>query len=459
MEPMGRCHVVALPYPGRGHINPMMNLCNLLASRSDHLLITFVVTEEWLGFIGSEPKPANIRFRTIPNVLPSELVRAADMLSFVEATLTKMEEPFEQLLDRLEPPPTIIMTDVCISWAIEVGNRRNIPVAALWPMPVSVFSFIYHFDLLVQNQHYPVDLSERGNERVDYIPGISSIRLADLPTIFYKNKQNFLNQVIKIISPVSKSQFFLFTTIFELEAEVINALRPKLPMPMYSFGPLIPHFTLGDNASNHMSTPNDTDYHKWLDSQPQGSILYISMGSYLSVSSTQMDEIAAGLHASGVKYLWVERGEASRLKEARGDTGMVVPWCDQLKVLSHSSIGGFWSHCGWNSTMESVFAGVPMLTFPILMDQVTISKFIVEDWRIGWRVKREWGMENLARREEITDIVRRFMDLESPERQEMSRRARELQVISRQAIAEGGSSEDNVNAFIRDILRLTRTRS
>ncbi|XP_059660288.1 UDP-glycosyltransferase 87A2-like [Cornus florida] len=458
MEPIGRCHVVALPYPARGHINPMMNLCKLQASRSHDLLITFVVTEEWLGFIGSESKPANLRFGTIPNVLPSELVRASDMLGFVEATLTKMEEPFEKLLDRLEPPPTVIMADVCVSWAIIVGNRRNIPVAALWPMPVAVFSFIYHFDLLVENQHYPFDLSERGDELVDYIPGISSTRLADLPTIFYKSQRHFMSQGIKMISDVSKAQFCLFSSILELEAQVINALRPKLPIPMYSFGPLIPHFTLEDqeNAPDHMTSHNDTNSRKWLDSQPQGSVLYISMGSYFSISSAQMDEIVAGLSAIGVRFLWVARGEASRLKEACGDSGMVVPWCDQLKVLCHSSVGGFWSHCGWNSTMESVFAGVPMLTFPMHMDQVPISKTIVEDWRIGWRVlKREVGMENLVGREEIADLVRRFMDLESPERREMIRRVRELQGISRQAIAKGGSSEVNLGVFIRDILQLS----
>ncbi|XP_059660282.1 UDP-glycosyltransferase 87A1-like [Cornus florida] len=460
IEPMGRCHVVALPYPGRGHINPLINLCKLLVSRSsDDLLITFVVTEEWLSFIGSEPKPANIRFRTIPNVLPSELVRSADMPSFIDAVLTKMEEPFEQLLDRLEQPPSLIMADVFVPCAVNVGKRRNIPVAAICPTSVSVFSVFYHFDLLVHNQHYPFDVSERGDERVGYIPGISSIRLVDLPTIFYESEQLLYNAV-EMISHVDKAQFLLFTSIFELEAHVFNALKAKMPIPMYSFGPLIPHFTLGDGASDQMASHNDTNYHKWLDSQPQGSVLYISMGSFLSVSSAQMDEIAAGLRASGLRFLWVACGEASRLTEACGDAGMVVPWCDQLKVLCHSSVGGFWSHCGWNSTMESVFAGVPMLTFPLLMDQVPISKTIVEDWRIGWRVmKREGRMENLVGREEIADLVRRFMDLESAERQEMTRRARELQKISRQAMVKGGSSEVNLSAFVRVISQLTRTLS
>uniref|UniRef100_A0A2N9FID6 Uncharacterized protein n=1 Tax=Fagus sylvatica TaxID=28930 RepID=A0A2N9FID6_FAGSY len=103
-EPNTVCHVVAMPYPGRGHINAMMNFCKLLASKSADILISFVVTEEWLGFIGSDPKPTNIRFATVPNVIPSEYIRGKDFAGFVEAVNTKVEAPFEELLDRLEPP-------------------------------------------------------------------------------------------------------------------------------------------------------------------------------------------------------------------------------------------------------------------------------------------------------------------------------------------------------------------
>ena len=152
------CHVVAMPYPGRGHINPMMNLCKLLTSQKPDILITFVVTEEWLGFIRSETTPDNIRLATIPNVVPSELVRAADMDGFIDAIMTKMEAPFERLTDRLEPPPSLIVADTFLPWAVRVANRRSIPAASFWPMPASLFSVFQHFDLFAQNGHYPVDL-------------------------------------------------------------------------------------------------------------------------------------------------------------------------------------------------------------------------------------------------------------------------------------------------------------
>lgn len=156
-----------------------------------------------------------------------------------------------------------------------------------------------------------------------------------------------------------------------------------------------------------------------------------------------------------VKYLFVTRGDTSRFggegDDGCGYGGMVVPWCDQLRVLRHASIGGFWTHCGLNSTLEAVYAGVPMLTFPIFWDQVPNSKQIVEDWGVGWRVAKKSDV--LVTRDEISELVRKFMDLGSDERKKMKKRASELREKCLEAIAEGGSSTKDIDAFIKDISR------
>ncbi|KAL4600191.1 hypothetical protein ACB092_11G180100 [Castanea dentata] len=331
------CHVVAMPYPGRSHINAMMNLCKLMASKTADILIGFVVTEEWLGFISSEPKPpAKIRFATVPNCIPSEVSRGKDFPGFMNAVNTKMEVHFEELLDRLQQPVKAIVADTHL---------------------------------------------------VDYIP-------------------------------------------------------------VYPIGPAIPYLELEEKNASIANSINGVNYLQWLDSQPPCSVLYISMGSFLSVSNAQMDEIIGVIRDSGVRSLWVSRGETGWSNDCSGDMSLVVPWCNQLKVLCHSSIGGFWTHCGWNSTLEAVFAGVPMLTYPIFWDQVPISKHIVEDWKIGWKVKKDVGV--LTRRE-ISELVKRFVDKKSDEMNAMRQRAKELQKSSRRAIAKGGSSDANLDAFIRNI--------
>ncbi|KAE8675436.1 UDP-glycosyltransferase 87A1-like [Hibiscus syriacus] len=411
-KPVAVCHIVAIPYPGRGHINPLMNLCKVLVSKSDNILITFVVTEEWVSFIGSDEK---------------------------RAVWTKMEVPFEQLLDELELPPALIIADTHLFWAVSVGNRRNIPVASFWPMSTAMFSVFHHFHLFRENGHFPVDFLGNENEQVDYIYGVSPTRLLDLPGFNGGIYPLILKQILGCISSVHKADYLLFPSIYELESRTIDTLKAELSLSIYAVGPCIPYMN-----SNH----GDKAYClQWLDTQPSNSVLYVSMGSFLSVSSAQMEEITAGLRGSGVRFLLVAREE---IKDC-GDKGLVVPWCDQLKVLCHPSIGGFWSHCGWNSVREGIFAGTPFLTFPLFADQNLNSKLIVEDWKIGWRMKQHGSMTT---RDHISVLVKRLMDTKSDnEVEQMRRRARELREICLKSTGRHGSSETNINSFLHSILQ------
>ncbi|GMJ04995.1 hypothetical protein like AT2G30150 [Hibiscus trionum] len=432
------CHVVAMPFPGRGHINPMMNLCKLLASKKKDIFITFVVTEEWLGFIGSDPKPDNIRFETIPNVIPAERLKATNFPAFYEAVMTKMEAPFGELLDRLELPVTAIIGDIEVRWSTSVGNQRNIPVALLWTMSASVFSMFHYFDLHLKQNHVKTDLIEQ----VEKIAGISQSSVEELRTIFHRDDRRVLELALDCISRVPQAQYLLFTSVYEFEPQVFDNLRATYNFPLYTIGPAIPYLELTQASSKNKT------YLQWLDSQQPASVLYISLGSFLSVSSTQMDEIVAGLHMSGVRYLWVARGEASRLNQRCGaDMGLVLAWCDQLKVLCHPATGGFWTHCGWNSILEAAFAGVPMLTFPLFLDQDTNSRQIVEEWGNGWRV----NSEKLVSRENVAELVQRLMDGESNEGKKIRRAAKQVHDKCVAAISEGGSSTANLDAFINSI--------
>lgn len=434
--------VVVMPYPGRGHINPLLNLCHVLASRSNHenltTVFTVILTEEWFELIGSDPKPDNVRFVTIPNVMPSEINRGNDAIGFFVAAQKKMETPFDLLLDRIEQPVNLIIADATLKWTVDLANRRNIPVAAYWPMSASMFTMWYHVDLLEQHHHMYVDLSERGEEYIDYIPGLSPIKAADFPVVVDRGLEAILAD---LVSTGNKAQSLLLSTTYELEPEAIDAIKNKLQIPVYTIGPNIPNFTLEPT-----SELDKHGYFSWLDSKPPGSVLYISLGSYLSVSRAQMEEILAGLKQSGVNFLWVARGNTSWLSQNCGKNGLVVEWCDQLRVLLHSSIGGFLSHCGWNSTKESVFSGVPMLAFPILGDQLINSHVIVEDWKNGWKLKTE----SLVKRDEIAVVVRRFMNSVGVERKEMMEKVKKLLDVCQESVVEGGSATKDIDCFIRN---------
>ncbi|CAI9107059.1 OLC1v1006334C1 [Oldenlandia corymbosa var. corymbosa] len=446
------CQLVAIPSPGRGHINQMMNFCKLITQRRSDFLITFVVTEEWLGLLSSEPNPGhNIRFATIPNVTPSEKSRAKDVQGFAEAVMTKMEAPVEELLDQLEPPkPKVIIYDTFLKWVLGVAHRRSIPAASFWPMSATYLTVMYHFQTLLQNGQLPANPLEQGEHRVNCIPGISSIRVDDFPKEFLEGKfKRIIEGSRELVSEAGKAEYFLINSVYELETQVINNFKKELPCPIYTIGLSIPSF--------NKDSKNDHDHVSWLDAQPKASVLYISQGSFLSSTDEQLDEFVAGVRDSGIRFFWVARENRDRVIEGIGGesccNGLVVTWCDQLKVLSHPSIGGFWSHCGWNSTKEAAFSGLPVLTCPIAFDQYTNRKQIVEDWKIGWRLK-ENSDGRLMERGEISRMLKTFMDSGCEEVKEMRRKAQEISEICRRASSENGYSERQIEACIKDISQL-----
>ncbi|CAN6346350.1 unnamed protein product [Urochloa humidicola] len=461
------CHIVAVPYPGRGHVNAMLNLCRILAAR-DGVSATVVVTEEWLGLLGGSPAaPAQdlgprVRLEAIPNVIPSEHGRAADMPGFLEAVYTRMAAPFERLLDRLPAPPHAIVADVFVPWTVAVGARRGVPVCAMCPLSATMFAVQYSFHRLPPAAGASSPDGTGACLIEDYIPGTKSIRFADLaPT---HTNPALLDRVLEAYSTgVKKAQCVILTSFQELESDAIAALRQELPCPVYAAGPCIPFMALQKEKDKPMSNnnfpdgdgnDNDNNYTAWLDAQPAGSVLYVSLGSFLSVPAAQLDEISAGLAASGARFLWVLRDAGARARVAGGGgRGVAVAWTDQLRVLCHPSVGGFFTHSGMNSTLEAVYAGVPMLTLPIAFDQPTNSRLVTEVWKTGLALKDaargDGGGGVVVGREEIAAAVETLMGPGSPEAAGMRRRAALLKDAARAACEEGGSSWKDVTSFIR----------
>ncbi|PNT71008.1 hypothetical protein BRADI_2g21317v3 [Brachypodium distachyon] len=365
-----------------------------------------------------------------------------------------MEAPFVRLLDGLQAQggaPAAIVADTFVPWAVRVGNRRRIPVCVLSPLSAAMFSVQYHFHRLPQAAGGSASPPLDGADIADgvgpclienYIPGLKSIRLADLEPS-HSNKAA-LNSILEAYVEVRKAQCVIFTSFYEIESDAIDSLRQELPCPVFSVGPCIPFMALQEHNAN----TEKESYMAWLDAQPVNSVLYVSLGSFLSVSPAQLDEIAYGLAQSKVRFMWVLRDACSRVEGLiQGSDGMVVPWSDQLKVLCHPSVGGFLTHCGMNSMLEALYAGVPMLTLPIVLDQPINSRLIVDVWKVGYSLKEKVRADSVIGRDEIAEAVKKLM-MNSGDAEGVRRRASLLEEASRTTAEEGGSSYRDIMAFI-----------
>ncbi|MBA0794933.1 hypothetical protein Gohar_019215 [Gossypium harknessii] len=228
--------------------------------------------------------------------------------------------------------------------------------------------------------------------------------------------------------------------------------------PVVMIGPMVPSFYLdsrieGDTSYGASLWNYDNDQClKWLDSKPLKSVVYVSFGSMASISTEQFQEIAWGLKASNMPFLWVAKelkdNQLLELIDSTGERGLVVKWCNQLEVLAHQAVGCFVTHCGWNSTLEGLSLGVPMACVPQWSDQPTNAKFLAHVWKVGVRAKQDRG---IVTREELGNCLREVMIGERSG--EIKSNALKWKELAKRAVSVGGSSDRNIDEFIAKLLK------
>ena len=195
----------------------------------------------------------------------------------------------------------------------------------------------------------------------------------------------------------------------------------------------------------------------WLDSQPLKSVIYVSFGSITVMTRDTLLEFWHGLVNSNKRFLWVIRpdmvaaeGEEGQipaeLVAATRERGYLLGWVPQEEVLAHPAVGGFLTHSGWNSTLESIVAEVPMICWPYFADQPIISRYVGEVWKLGM------DMKDVCDRKVVEKMVN---DLMVERREEFEKSMAEMAKLAKKSLNEGGSSYCNLDRLIGDIIRST----
>ncbi|KAK4387881.1 UDP-glycosyltransferase 86A1 [Sesamum angolense] len=426
------------------HITPTLDLATNLASRG--FTITYVQlefvhhaisiahdgAEDVDFFVEARQSGLDIRYTTISDGFPLEFDRNLNFDEYWEGMIRDFLDRVDELVGSITRSDAsaaafFLVADTLYTWPAAIAQKHNLVNVSLWTGAATVFSINYHLDLLSENGHSPY----RGPDVVYQVPDVVPV---------------LMKIVVKAFEQVKNADFILCNTVQELESKCLSALNLK--QPTYAIGPVNRFSDFTKAVVVEKSLWPESDCTHWLSSNPPASVLYISFGSIVQINKQDIVEIAHGLLLSRVNFIWILRTTDALpvgFQDDVKDRGLIVPWCNQNAVLSSPAVGGFLTHCGWNSVLESMWSGVPMICYPFYVDQPTNRMLVVDDWKVGidlcdgGRVTSE-GVDN-----KINILMRGKSSIDLREQ------IKKVSKIMRNALETDGSSRRNFDQFVDDL--------
>ncbi|KAL3834362.1 hypothetical protein ACJIZ3_009098 [Penstemon smallii] len=466
-------HAVCIPFPAQGHVNPMLKLAKLLHEKGYY--ITFVNTECNHRRLLESTALNDFRFATIPDGF--DAAAADDDISSLCLSITNTcLEPFCDLITKLNssapdvPQVSCVVSDGVMSFTAKAAERFGLPEVLFWTISACGLLGYTQYEHLIEKGYVPLkDMRQVTNGYmeivIDWIPGMKNIRLRDLPAFIRTTDPDdiMLNFVIQEINSIPKATALVINTFDALEHDVLQALSAMFTTPIYTIGPLqlMMNEHVHDQRVHDISSSlweEDQDCIKWLDTKEPESVVYVNFGSITVMNAQQLTEFAWGLANSNKTFLWVIRPDMVVVTDVDDssvmlpqdfvtetkDRSMLISWCPQEQVLKHSSIGGFLTHSGWNSTIESIAGGVPVICWPFFSEQQTNCRYSCVEWEMGMEI------DNNVKREEVEALVKELMDGEKGKK--MKLKAMNWKMKAEEATAPGGSSLLNLDKLINEVL-------
>ncbi|XP_030447254.1 UDP-glycosyltransferase 76E2-like [Syzygium oleosum] len=394
MENRGRNskRLVLVPGPFQGHLTPMLQLATILKSRG----FSITIAHTQFNSPDSSAHP-DFAFLCIPDGLSEQEVRNPDLAAIVLRLNDNCKSSFRECLSQgtnhTEPGEKIccIIYDALVYFSEAAARDLKIPSIALYTSSAATTIVRPILHELKAQGHIPVPDSMLQVP----VPLHQPLRFGDLPTFNFGSLDYFF-EVVALAYNLRPSSAVILNTVHCLEESPLAQLNRKYQVPIFPVGPL--HKFAPTSAASLLQ--EDTGCIPWLDKQTHNSVIYVSLGSVAHMSQDQLSEMAWGLANSKEPFLWVIRPGSipglewiesmdEEFKECVKDRGCIVKWAPQKKVLAHEAVGGFWSHCGWNSTLESICEGVPMICQPCFGDQKVNARYLTHEWRVGLELEGE----------------------------------------------------------------------
>ncbi|XP_023763759.1 UDP-glycosyltransferase 76B1 [Lactuca sativa] len=448
-----RNRIILFPLPFQGHINPMLQLANILHTQG--FKITIIHTEYNSPNHSNYPhfafKSISDRFFEIESQLATKV--DADPAYFVKYLNRSCVEPFRECLGGLlaeygEGSIACLITDAVFCFTQAVADSVKLPRMVIRTSSPACILAWGALPFSSQNGYF--NLTKQDSNYEESVPEYPIMKFKDVSKMT-TNPESMRNLVTDMLSHMKASSGLIWNTFKELEEPALETIRQEFSVPNFALGPFHKYFS----ASSSSLIEQDRTVLSWLDTQAPKSVIYISFGSIAHISESEFQEVAHGLANTGFPFLWVVRPGVvpgskwveslpEKFLERVGDRGRIVKWAPQQDVLAHLATGCFWSHCGWNSTLESICEGVPMICSPSFGDQPLNARYVSDVWKIG--VLLEDGFDRVG----IQMVLQRVMV--DKEGEEMRERIISLKEKVNLSLDEGGSSQKSLKGLVDYIL-------
>ncbi|KAJ4707316.1 UDP-glycosyltransferase [Melia azedarach] len=451
---MGNPHVLVIPYPVQGHVIPFMELSKCLVKQG--IKTTFVNTEEnhkrvMDALAAKDGIEKQINLVSIPDGMESLEVRD-HLEKHAESVFWFMPKKVEELIDQINASEsdkiTCVLADHIFGWAMEIAAEKGIRKRASFCAYAAIQSVLMSCiqkmvdDGIIDNDGTPT--KKQMFQLSPTSPPMNTAHFGWIGVGSLKVQKMLFENMVRNKRLEALTEWLLCNSTYDLEPVAISMDTRILPV-----GPLLASNRLGDSAVNFL--PEDITCLKWLDQQPPQSVIYVAFGSTAIFDHTQFQELATGLELSNRPFLWVVRPDFTdeisyaylkAFQDRTATRSHIVSWAPQQKVLAHSSVACFISHCGWNSTMEGVSNGIPFLCWPYFSDQFHNETYICKVWKVGLGFTRD--DRRIINHEEIKFKLDQLLDNE-----EYKARALSLKELVMHSIKEGGGSYKNFKNFIQ----------
>ncbi|KAJ0088605.1 hypothetical protein Patl1_33262 [Pistacia atlantica] len=429
-----KVHVVCIPSPFQSHIKAMLKLAKLLHHKD-----------------GLPYQPDDT---------------TQDMSALCESIRNHvLLDPFRNLLAKLINAPSsntvswVIISDGFLSFAITAAEEVALPIILFFTISACSLMGFKQFRTLKDESYLTKEL----DTVIEWIPGMKDIRIRDLPSFVRSTDPDdiLFNLTMEATEKASKASAILIHTFDALESQVLDALSSMFSHVL-AVGPLqllLDQIHDQDDGGRSLNSvgynlwKEETECLYWLESKEPNSVIYVNFGSITVMTKEQLIEVGMGLANSGHPFLWILRDdmvigdlESEFVEEIiilSKQKGFIASWCPQEEVLNHPSTGGFLTHSGWNSTMESLCAGVPLICWPFAGDQPTNCRYTCNEWGFGLEITS--GED--VKRDEVEMLVRELMG-PGQKGKKLRNKALEWKKKAEEATAPDGSSSINLEKLV-----------